>query len=132
LVNVGTALVLVVDDDADTREMYAEFLGICGFGVVQAHDGHAALDAVHATHPDVVVTDAQMPGMDGLELARELAASGSPLPVIFITGRTDLTDALERGGCAAVLAKPCPPQALADIVHAVLAVSSPCERPLSR
>jgi CheY-like chemotaxis protein len=123
-VKVGTALVLVVDDDADTREMYAEFLGDCGFGVVQARDGLAALDAVQAVHPDVVVTDAQMPGMDGLELARELAASGSPLPVIFITGRTDLTDAIERGGCAAVLAKPCPPQALAEIVHAVLAAGA--------
>jgi CheY-like chemotaxis protein len=118
---VGTALVLVVDDDSDTREMYAEFLGDCGFGVVQARDGAAALDAAQAVHPDVVVTDAQMPGMDGLELARELAASGSPPAVIFITGRTDLLATMERGGCAAILAKPCPPQALADIVRAVLA-----------
>jgi CheY-like chemotaxis protein len=121
VVKVRTAMVLVVDDDADTRDMYAEFLTDCGFGVVQAQDGRTALDAVRTMHPDVVVTDAQMPGMDGLELARELAASECPLPVIFITGRTDLSDALGRDGCAAVLAKPCEPQALAEVVHTVLA-----------
>jgi CheY-like chemotaxis protein len=65
-------LILVVDDNGDAAEMLAMLLRLKGHEVRTAYDGPAALVAVRAQPPDVVLCDIGMPGMDGLEVARRL------------------------------------------------------------
>ena len=61
-------LLLIVEDHADTRQMYAEFFTE-QFHVLQAGDGSQALDVMDARRPDIVITDLSLPGIDGFELA---------------------------------------------------------------
>src|SRR5207237_2538913 len=63
-------LILIVDDNGDAAEMLAVLLRLEGHAVRTAYDGPAALDAVRAQPPDVVLCDIGMPGMDGLEVVR--------------------------------------------------------------
>src|SRR4051812_26245057 len=81
------ATVLVVDDRATNRELVRTLLGHQGHRVIEAHEGAEALDLAHAQHPDVVLTDLLMPGMDGYELARELRAAPDTArtPIVFYT-----------------------------------------------
>ena len=62
--------VLLADDDTATRRIVARILETSGYQVNQAANGQAALDAVRSNPPDFLITDWQMPGMDGLELCR--------------------------------------------------------------
>jgi type IV pilus assembly protein PilB len=79
--------VLVVDDDAVQREMMREMLADEHYDVVLAEDGNAGLAAVHRDRPDLVITDLQMPGLDGLGLLRKLRRdlATCQIPVIFLT-----------------------------------------------
>ena len=78
---------LVVDDDAVQREMMREMLSDEHYDVVLAEDGNAGLAAVHRERPDLVITDLQMPGLDGLGLLRKLRRdlATCQIPVIFLT-----------------------------------------------
>jgi type IV pilus assembly protein PilB len=79
--------ILVVDDDAALREMLREILADEHYDVVLAEDGNAGLAAVHREKPDLVITDLQMPGLDGLGLLRKLRRdlATCQIPVIFLT-----------------------------------------------
>jgi type IV pilus assembly protein PilB len=79
--------ILVVDDDAAQREMMREMLADEHYDVVLAEDGNAGLAAVHRDRPDLVITDLQMPGLDGLGLLRKLRRdlATCQIPVIFLT-----------------------------------------------
>jgi CheY-like chemotaxis protein len=86
---VVSATVLVVDDHAWFRTAVSALLGAEGFSVVgEAGDGEEALTMVGLLHPDVVLLDVQLPGIDGFEVARRLAALGSPPVVLLISSRT--------------------------------------------
>jgi len=85
------AHIVVVDDDALVRETVAEYLRRNGFAVTEA-DGGAALRAVMAERPiDLAVLDVNMPGEDGLSLAREIRGSG-PTGIIMLTANSDDLD----------------------------------------
>lgn len=77
--------VLVVDDDAEVRELVAEVLAMAGYAVEQAADGLAALEAVAERRPDLVVADLRMPRLDGAALARRLRRGRDPVPVVLLT-----------------------------------------------
>jgi two-component system cell cycle response regulator DivK len=117
-------LVLLVEDDPDTREMYALFLGSVGYRVVQAANGQAALDAVRHHRPDIVVTDLAMPVMDGFCLTRNLRAHATTrsVPIIAVTGhRVPTTPHLAReAGCCCLFTKPFLPDSLLDAVRSML------------
>jgi DNA-binding NarL/FixJ family response regulator len=85
---------LIVDDHKDFRSFARTLLGADGFEVAgEAEDGETALTEVERLHPDVVLLDCQLPGIDGFEVARRLAkASGSPRVVL-----TSSRDAEELG-----------------------------------
>ncbi|MGO8917140.1 MAG: response regulator [Stellaceae bacterium] len=79
--------ILVVDDDEDVRAYFAAVLEAGGFHVVPAEDGEAALRLVDGKAPvDLLLTDIRMPNLDGLELARRIAASRPSLRVLFVSG----------------------------------------------
>jgi PAS domain S-box-containing protein len=83
------ATVLVVDDVAANRELVAMLLGYRGHEVIEARDGLSGLNLARTSHPDVVVSDVLMPGVDGLELVHRLRSDPdcrvARVPVIFYT-----------------------------------------------
>ncbi len=103
--------VLVVDDDRETVDLLQEILAKEGYQVATAGDGHAALALVSRTSnepPDVVITDLQMPGMDGLALLSELRTSLPDTLVILATAYGSLKTAVDgiKAGAFDYLSKP--------------------------
>ena len=94
--SAGRARVLVVDDNADLRD-YIKILLSEAYEVSTAVDGLAALEAVHARIPDIVVSDVMMPRLDGFALVRELRAdpATASLPVILLSARAGEEAAVE-------------------------------------
>jgi CheY-like chemotaxis protein len=80
--------ILVVDDDADSREAVTRYLTKAGYAVRSARNGREALIAVATTIPDVIVLDARMPEMSGLEFLQVIRSylRWSTVPVILLTG----------------------------------------------
>ena len=87
--------VLVVDDEEAVRVALERALVAHGFVVSLAEDGFAARAAVTAEHPDIILLDVTMPGMDGLRLCRQLREAGDETPVIVLTARTRVADRVE-------------------------------------
>jgi CheY-like chemotaxis protein len=109
-------LVLLVEDDRDTREMYSEFLSHSGLRVAEAPSGRRALETAREQCPDVVVTDIAMPGMDGLELSRRLRLCA--VPIIAVSGNA--SERAREAGADVVLEKPCAPDYLLHVIEGVL------------
>jgi CheY-like chemotaxis protein len=126
----GAPLVLIVEDDLDTRVMYREFLSQSGFRTADAHNGHQALAKARELGPDAVVTDLAVPGMDGFEFCRALKESTLTrhIPILAVTGHAEYLDQSERiahAGIAQVLAKPCPPDVIAEELRRLIAAHAP-------
>lgn len=107
----GSPSVLIVEDDRDGRLMLVEWLQHAGFRVAQAHNGLQALERAVELTPDVVVTDLNIPGIDGFELTRRLKQDPRTrdVPVLAVTGYAAFAadpDRAHRAGCDAVLEKP--------------------------
>jgi two-component system cell cycle response regulator DivK len=113
-------LVLLVDDDGDTREMYSAYLRYSGLQVDEASSAYCALERAHEKKPDVIVTDVAMPGMDGLELSRKLRQEipTRDVPIIAVSGQP--TESLRQTTCDVVLQKPCRPDRLLRAIEDVL------------
>ena len=117
--------VLIVEDDADTREMLATLLSTRGFHAVSAEDGLEALHLLRAVRrraPDVpclVLLDLKMPRLGGHEFRR--AQLGDPtvasVPVAVMSGATDLEQRAQALGAVATLAKPIDCEMLVQIVR---------------
>jgi DNA-binding response OmpR family regulator len=120
--------ILVADDEAKIVDMVASYLEASGFRVQKAGSGSLALESFRLRPPDCLILDINMPGLDGLAVAREVRKS-SELPIIFLTARADEVDrilGLELGGDDYVT-KPFSPRELVARVRAVLRRSSPRE-----
>ena len=104
-------LVLVIEDDRDSRRLYADELQRAGYSVSEAHNGLQAVEKATELQPDAIVTDLGLPGIDGYELCRRLHRDErlGRIPIVAITGRyfsdADIARA-RREGCQAVLIKP--------------------------
>ena len=83
-------MILVVDDDASVRVTIGRALAALGYAVREAPDGPSALEAVEQEALTLVILDYMMPGMDGAEVAREIAAIDPELPIVFSTGHAAL------------------------------------------
>jgi DNA-binding response OmpR family regulator len=120
-VPVAASRVLVVDDDPTVSEVVRRYLERDGFIVESAADGPATLAAAAARPPDLVVLDLGLPGLDGLEVCRQLRLS-SPVPIVMLTARGAETDrilGLELGADDYVT-KPFSPRELVLRVQSVL------------
>jgi two-component system, OmpR family, response regulator MprA len=88
--------ILVVDDERAVRESLRRALELEGYEIELAVDGREALDRLDSEpQPDAVVLDVLMPGVDGLEVCRTLRKSGSSIPVLMLTARTQVEDRVE-------------------------------------
>ena len=113
--------VLVVDDDARTVELVKIYLARDGYRVLTAYDGIEALRLAREGHPDLIVLDLMLPGMDGLEVCRKIRGE-SDVPIIMLTARTTDEDKLTGLSLGAddYVTKPFSPRELAARVRAVL------------
>lgn len=136
---MAEAHVLICDDEADLREMLAEFLAKRGFRVSEAGNAAALRVALEESRPDAILLDIAMPGEDGLSVLRGLVKSGDAPPVIMLTAAGDVVDrvvGLELGADD-YLAKPVDLRELVARIRAVLrrrlppAASPPEDAPLA-
>lgn len=94
------AIVHLIDDDDGVRRSLAFSLTTAGLAVRAYDSGTTFLESLPSLQPGCIVTDIRMPGIDGLELQRQLIARGVKLPVIFMTGHADIrlaVDAMKAG-----------------------------------
>jgi signal transduction histidine kinase len=119
------ATILLVDDDSAVRDVTASILRELGYVVLEVGSGGATLDLLdgQATF-DLVLLDFAMPGMNGLELARQVHAKFPALPILFITGYADKT-ALQDISETRIIKKPFVGDELPNKVQAALASLSP-------
>lgn len=113
--------VLVVDDDVKTVELVKLYLNRDGYKVLTAYDGFDAIRLAKESHPDLIVLDLMLPGIDGLQVFRVLRAE-SDVPIIMLTAKTTEQDRLTglELGADDYVTKPFSPRELAARVRAVL------------
>ena len=115
-------VVSIVDDDASLRRSVGNLLSSVGFRVETFVSAEEFLSSIHRENIGCLVLDLRMAGMSGLDLLRHLAAAGSPIPVVILTGHGD-DEARERSlhaGAVAFLKKPFQGDALLDAVRTAL------------
>jgi CheY-like chemotaxis protein len=120
-------LVLVVDDDNAVRQVTVEMALDLGYEVAQASGGEQALALIDQLHspPKLILLDYAMPGMNGLQLARELRTRGVIAPIALVTGYAELLDAdIAAGQLAGVLRKPFTMRALHDLLSQLQAAAN--------
>jgi DNA-binding response OmpR family regulator len=113
--------ILVVEDEMQIARTLRDYLEVAGFEVTAVGDGESALAIARGWRPDLVVLDLGLPGMDGLDVARELRRA-STIPIVMLTARGEESDrivGLELGGDD-YLVKPFSPKELVARVRAVL------------
>jgi len=117
-------VLLIVDDTADTRDMYSLYFRSIGFTVMTAEDGEAGIEAAATQRPDVIIMDLSMPRMDGITAIRRLKQDprSRDIPVVLFTGYP--LRALHEGaldaGAAVLQTKPCLPEDLETLVLGLL------------
>ncbi len=115
--------VLTVDDSQTIREMVSFTLKGAGFEVVEAEDGRKALDLLGSTKVDVIITDLNMPNMDGITLIKELRANPAHkfVPILMLTTESQEAKKSEGRGAGATgwIVKPFDPEKLVQVVNKV-------------
>ncbi len=120
--------VLVVDDEPTIAEIVSRYLERGGYETRVAADGHAALARASTWHPDLVVLDLMLPGLDGLEVMRLLRENAGPrVAIILLTAKGEQSDRIDglRLGADDYVVKPFSPAELVARVDAVLRRNQP-------
>ncbi|MCF8535895.1 MAG: response regulator transcription factor [Rhodoluna sp.] len=89
---MAKANIIVVDDEPGVRDMLADALRMQGYAAASAADGHAALREIYEGNFDLIISDVNMPKVNGFELLERLRATGDETPVILLTARGDRAD----------------------------------------
>ncbi|UCI08768.1 response regulator FixJ [Mesorhizobium sp. B1-1-8] len=115
-------VVHVVDDDVDVRKSLGFLLATADFAVRLYESATAFLATVPKDIDGCIVTDVRMPGIDGIELLRQLRSRGHAVPVIVMTGHADVALAVQamKEGAADFIEKPFDDQLLIDAIHSAL------------
>jgi two-component system chemotaxis response regulator CheY len=116
--------VLTVDDSRTILAMLRHTLTNAGFEVLQAEDGQQGLDVLNRESVDIVITDINMPVMDGIEFIRNVRASGQhqSLPILILTTETsqEKRDQGKSAGGTGWIVKPFDPDKLISVIHRVV------------
>jgi CheY-like chemotaxis protein len=120
--------VLLVDDYPDALETWRLYLSLSGFDVVTAADGRTAVDVAHASHPDIIVMDLELPVLSGFDAARELreADDTAAIPMIAATGYSHFNglDHARLSPFDLVVVKPCDPGQLLVQIRRLLGAAN--------
>ena len=126
---VGQALVLVVEDYQDAREMYAAYLQFSGYRVEEATNGLEAVEKTLALMPDIILMDLALPKMDGWEATRLLKTDERTkhIPIVALTGHAlaGYAEGAREAGCDAFVTKPGLRDALVAEIQRMLASRDP-------
>lgn len=118
------ALILAVDDSPSMRKMVAFTLTGAGYQVVEAADGQEALEKAQQQHVDLVLTDQNMPRLDGLGLIRKLRAEPKykDTPILMLTTESSdlMKEAGKTAGATGWLVKPFDPARLLEVIQKVI------------
>ena len=127
-----SAKLLVVDDDADLLQLLSMRLTAAGYHVTGVGSAEEALAHLEASRPQLVVSDVQLPGRDGLALFDEIRKRHPALPVILLTAHGTIPDAVEATarGVFTYLTKPFDGKALLDKIAQALALGAPATHPI--
>lgn len=116
--------ILVVDDNLGTRLSVSDYLEISGYSVITAEDGQEAVSLIDTNHPLLIVTDINMPKMDGYELVKKVRQKPALrlLPVVFLTERGSTEERIRgyQSGCDVYLAKPFEMEELGAVIRNLL------------
>lgn len=119
------AHILLADDEGHVVHILGHALESEGYRLTGCSNGREALEACRRDPPDLVITDAMMPEMSGVELVAALAQSAATaaIPIIVLTGRGHSIDAeaLQRSSVREICSKPFSPRAIVNLVGAILA-----------
>jgi FixJ family two-component response regulator len=118
----SSSLISIVDDDDSVRESLSGLIRSVGFGALVFASAEEFLNSNHLSDTDCLILDVRMPGMNGLELQRRLAASHTSIPVIFITAHGDEEARVRalNGGAVEYLLKPFSEEALLKAIDTAL------------
>jgi len=131
----GNQSILIVEDYKDSREMIRLLLEDLGYRILEARNGKEALDLVSRETPDLVVTDFNLPDIDGTTLIRRLRKLGdkmSRIPIIMLTAqdRAELSELAMAAGCTAFFTKPVSFVALEKTINTLLQESRELNGPV--
>lgn len=109
--------VIFVEDDASVRTSLTQTLDLAGFDVVPCESAERAMRQISAGMQGIVISDVQLPGLDGLSLLRHIVAMDAGIPVILVTAHGDVSMAVQamREGAYDFMEKPFPPERLVEI-----------------
>ena len=118
--------ILIVDDSRVMRQIVTRTLRQAGYGghdLVEAANGREGLDAVRTHAPDLVLSDWNMPEMNGIDMLQALRASGETVPLGFVTseGSSEMVAKAEAAGALFVITKPFTAEAFRDTLDPVVA-----------
>ena len=118
----SSSLISIVDDDDSVRESLSGLIRSVGFGALVFASAEEFLNSNHLSDTDCLILDVRMPGMNGLDLQRRLAASHMSIPVIFITAHGDEEARVRalNGGAVEYLLKPFSEDALLKAIDKAL------------
>jgi len=116
--------ILAVDDSASMRQMVAFTLKGAGYNVIEAADGHEALEKARSANVDLVLTDQNMPKMDGLTLVKSLRGlpsySGTPILILTTESSDEMKARGKAAGATGWLVKPFDPAKLIEVIGKVI------------
>ena len=118
-------VVLLVDNHADNREMYALYLRLRGFSVIACADSRVSVDLARAWVPDIILLELRMTGLNGLDVITRLKREPTVahVPVVALTASVLSFEqaAAMAAGFTALLPKPCLPDEVSDAIGDILA-----------
>ena len=118
------ATVLIVDDAADARSLYGEYLEFCGFRVISAIDGLQGMSMAQLHMPDIILMDLAVPRVNGWDAIRQLRANPHTrdIPVVAVSAYAhgDEPARAREAGADVCLTKPCVPSQVARAISALL------------
>jgi DNA-binding response OmpR family regulator len=119
---VAGELILLVDDESSITQLTGMYLEQEGYRNLAVGDGHAALEAVEAHNPALVVLDVMLPEMDGFEVCRRLRGAGNPILILMLTAKDEDIDKIVglELGADDYLTKPFNPRELVARVRALM------------
>lgn len=115
----ASPVIHVIDDDASLRVALGRLLAVSGYRVCGYESAGAFLAAAPSDEAGCILLDVHMPGLTGLQLQEHLAARGSILPIVFLTGRADVATSVRviKAGAEDYLLKPIAREALLDVIE---------------